>query len=300
MTAPSSTLRQDFAPEPVERVGDPDELVDAREFARIMRWGSYKTVFTALAHQRFVALWKKVQPAAAAAVGTPAAAPKPRPGRAVLRTVAQRLDAVGRDTAPDQVLAVLARDLELAPSLVRDALLTLARPARRSPWKTKDEWAKDGPRQVPEPDDPDGERWRRETVWDYADGRRGPAPDSRPARFDAEQLRAAEQAVLDAVATGVCLDAAGLAELAQIPPGDSAADPLEPARALLTQALYGLRASKRVDLLTRAEIRADRGLNKDQLDGLIKRAGGLEPVLRVNRLTYYRPEDAERALAARP
>jgi hypothetical protein len=296
VTKPSSTLRREYVPPPVERIGDPDDPVDAREFARIMGWGSYRAVFTASARARFNALRDRVQPLAAALVGQPDPAPAP-PNRDVQRSVGERLEALGAASGADgsRLMAALADDLALPREQVHAALVALARPPRRSPWTAK-EWADGGRRVIPRPDA--GEyRWRRSTVWEYADGRRGPAPASRPARFSAEQVHGAEQAVRDAVDTGVCLDAEELGRRLEVTPAASENDPLEPARSLLLHALGALRVSGEVDLRTRAEICADTGLTVNQLVALLRKPGAPEPVVRAARLTYYRGGDVDGALA---
>lgn len=289
--AHSSTPGSAGAPAAVARVGDPDELVDAWEFSQIMGWSTRNGALVRLYTQSYLALRDRVRPIAAAL--TDGHKPAGRsPGRLVLRAVAMQLENHPDKFTPETIADELAELLGMSAEEVRVALRFLAnRPGHRTPR------GGEGLRLIPEPEADSPLRWRRRTIWEYADGQRGPAPLSRPPRFSQELNAAAEQAVLDAVdgtstdlLTAEVMD--GLARAVDPRFGSSTgSNRLEPARSLLTLALRHLQASGRIDLVTRAEIRERQGLSPFVLFTRLNQPGAPQPVIQVNRLLYYRAED---------
>ncbi len=289
-----SRLREDFKPVPVERVGDPEEWIGATEFAAIQGWGSPRPLSSALANQRLRDLRERVQPRAAAiyaSAGEEAAGPagEGRPVQGVLRAVAEALEAMP-PADPAAAVGELVDRLDLERDEVLAALRALARPARRAAWKAAAASADDR-RRVPEPDPVTG-RWRRREAWDFADGRRGPTPGSRPRRYSPQQIAQAEELVLAAVEGGECLTLEAFAEHFEIAPGPKAQDKLEPARSLLNIALVRLQAAGLVDLRTRKEIQEETGMSEGQLVWtLFQRKDAPKPVVHMPLKNYWRAED---------
>lgn len=288
-----SRLRQDFKLAPVERVGDPEEWIGATEFAAIQGWGSPRPLSSALSNQRLRDLRERVQPRAAAVYAAALDQSGPdgggKPVQGVLRAVAEALEAM---PAADPAAAVgqLVDRLDLERAEVLAALRALARPAHRAAWKAAAASAEDR-RRVPEPD-PDTGRWRRREAWDFADGRRGPTPGSRPRRYSPQQIAQAEELVLNAVEGGECLTLEAFAEHVEIAPGPKTQDQLEPARSLLNIALVRLQAAGLVDLRTRKQIKEETGMSEGQLVWtLFQRKDAPKPVVHTPLKNYWRAED---------
>ncbi len=273
----------------IDRSGDPDDWIDAAEFARILGWTSGRTAVTStLARRRLAELRPRVcGPAANLMEGLPRPINPPTRPAPILRRVAEALVAL----SPTDVSFVpgLAEKLGVAQEVVYAALEDLSRPVRAR--------RRVGLHEIPDPDDPntarsyDRPRWRRSTAWIYADGLATGTMPSPSARYASELYALAERAVLEAIETGECLTAEKLAVIANIP--SSGTRGLEPARTLLSQAVARLRTRGQVDLRTRAEIREAWNRTANELVAALRRKHAPQPVVQVNRLYYYRGADLD-------
>jgi hypothetical protein len=273
-------------------VGDPEEWIGATEFAAIQGWGSPRPLSSALSNQRLADLRERIQPRAAAVYAAAGDAAESADGgqsvRGVLRAVAEALEAMPA-ADPAAAAGQLADRLGLERAEVLAALRALARPVRRAAWKAAAASADDR-RRVPEPDA--AGRWRRREAWDFADGRRGPTPGSRPRRYSPQQIARAEELVLNAVEGGECLTLEAFAERFELAPGPKAQDPQEPARSLLNIAIVRLQAAGLVDLRTRKQIQEETGMTEGQLVWtLFQRKGAPSPVVHMRLKNYWRAED---------
>jgi len=291
------------APAQVDLRGDPEELVDSVEFARIVGWGSKDRVIERLKLERQAQARRAAHPVAVALVGaTPYRAPRPKKfqelSRAqriqVVQAVAEILCTPG-PVDPEFVVG-LARRLHVPRDAVRGALAELARP----PYQPK----RPAP-PLPEPDQeiPTGPvkhryLWKRSTVWAFAQAERRLPPI--PRRFTPEDLATARAEVLKAAQGGALLDAASLAKTLRWPVKPPARG-LAKARTLLTQAVAELRLGGQVDLRTREQIAEQFELPMNRVLVLLRATAERtppEPVIIASRIRYYLGEEVDSFFAS--
>lgn len=130
-------------------------------------------------------------------------------------------------------------------------------------------------------------RWKRRTVWEFADGQVRPSPVAKGPRFDVRQLEQTRQAVRQAARDRDLLDASDLAQRLNVD------EPV--AKTLLAFAVPEL--IDELDLRTRTDLApAGPGTPEYQRVGkILTRPGGPPPVVRVNRVLYYLGEDIDAA-----
>jgi hypothetical protein len=288
----------------IDRSGDPEELVGPEEFARILGWsGGRTTVTSRLTMQRQARLYRAAHPAAAALAGVTPRRPKlateleelpARDRTLILQTVAQHL-CERRPGDLDFAGALGAAGYEVGQAVVDAAVAELARPGytkqpRRELMPDPDEDTLLGTRKH-------RYRWKRATAWAFAEGNRQTART--PARYTAQQVAAAREAVKAAADGGPAVDSAVLAQLVGLP---TDAGKLEPARTLLAQVLAALLLAKQVDLRTRAQIAADFHLTANQVLVALRptpaRPSPPQPAVTCSRVLYYRGYEVDRHFAA--
>lgn len=279
------------------RTGDPNELIDAAEFARIVGWdGGTRTVTSALAAQRDRDLHRRVQRKAAEFLELFEAPfdpdlPRGKVAGRIRRAVGDVLehDPPATREQLDVLATALAGRLNVPEAAVLAQLARLASPV--SPRRS------DADRDLPEPvepADPGGGstghrayRWYRYQAWEHAEGRKreNTPPHYRSSLTD-ELHEGALQAVREAADGGETLTPEVLAKRLDVPRsgGD---DPLLKTKNLLQRAVDVAR-EQGVDLRTRAEVVSDKGLTYRKLQTALTRPAAPAPAIIINRFMYYR------------